>query len=842
MKSPLFSPLLRPSHLSLASLGALVFTLTLGGTREAAAQIAKEDNPDNLNLATSWVGEVVPTGDDIAQWGAQVTGANTADLGANLNWKGISILNPGGNVGITGSFVDPEIPENPPIIYSLTLGGSGIDMSASTRNLTISSPLVLGSAQTWSVASGRTLTVASTGSGAVSGTGPLTIRGPGTTRLGGTGATYTWTGGMNLGGGNGQLSVAATGSDANSANTNLFINLAAVSASSALTLNLPALTTNGAAVHALAGSGSGTTAYIPTFASLKVASGNTVFTAQRGTGSRVIYTFNSTTTRSVGGTVQFRDDINSSGNSSSNTGGYRMNNAAVVNGIVPYATYTTTSTNTSFFVASSSGNGLSNNGTAYNAFTTSTVSTLGTATQNSTVSHDVLLSSTPAVVNSIRFNDPNPRTVTIDTGNTLTIGAGAILVTNNGTANQTITGGTLMGGNPGSGSGYDLIIHQHNNTSTFSINSAIADHTVTIPVPEEPEEPGQVIVTTTALTKSGAGRMIIGGQGTYTGPTFVNAGTLLVHGALTGTPAVDVSRAATLGGTGSITGAVAVAGTLAPGDAIGTLSTGNLAFAAASTLAVQIDTSTSSADKVVVTGGVSTGGARVNLVLTDLGGDVVLPGGTKFILVDYSDTWASSDLLTYEGTLVANQSVITLGANSFTVDYSDVAAGGTALTLTSIGPDKTPFEAWADGFAVQLPLASDRLPSADPDGDGMNNLMEFALNGNPADGTDKGKMVTSTEDSNDEGTERDLSITLAVRNGAVLAAGPNGGVTLTVDGIVYTIQGSEDLAVWEKAIAEVTPASLLNPAPSAGWTARTFQVSDSNGLPDKRFIRLGVSQ
>jgi hypothetical protein len=65
-------------------------------------------------------------------------------------------------------------------------------------------------------------------------------------------------------------------------------------------------------------------------------------------------------------------------------------------------------------------------------------------------------------------------------------------------------------------------------------------------------------------------------------------------------------------------------------------------------------------------------------------------------------------------------------------------------------------------------------------------------------------------------------------------------VTLTVDGMVYTIQGSQTLLTWDKAVNEVVPASVLVPVPSAGWTARTFQVTDSNGLPDKRFIRVGV--
>jgi hypothetical protein len=258
-------------------------------------------------------------------------------------------------------------------------------------------------------------------------------------------------------------------------------------------------------------------------------------------------------------------------------------------------------------------------------------------------------------------------------------------------------------------------------------------------------------------------------------------------------------------------------------------------------LAIEFDTSAGTSDKLVVTGGVSTGGNRVNLTLTDVGANVALANGTKFTLVDYTGTWAGTDLLTYNGVAVANQSTITVGANSFIVDYADAAVDGTALTLTVTGANVSPYTLWANTFTAQLPNAADRLAAADPDNDGRSNAMEFALDGNPASASDSGKMSVSTADSNDGGSEPDLTLTLAVRNGAVLGAGPNGSVTLTVDDIVYTIQGSGNLVDWDKTVTEVTPAFALVPAPNTGWTARTFQVSDSNGLPDHRFIRVSIT-
>ena len=334
---------------------------------------------------------------------------------------------------------------------------------------------------------------------------------------------------------------------------------------------------------------------------------------------------------------------------------------------------------------------------------------------------------------------------------------------------------------------------------------------------------------------SAATTQTLTGTNTYSGSTTVTSGTLLVNGSHTGGDAYAVATGATLGGLGSITSAVNVTGTLAPGaGGIGNLATGTVTFAAGSTLAAEINTTAATADQLNVTGDVVTGGASVNLVLTDLGTHAALAGGTKLVVVKYSGTWIGTDVLSYNGVPVPDGSTVTLGVNTFTVAYSDTSSGTPAMTLTA----KSPFQNWIDGFATQLPNPADRLPAADPDGDGLSNLLEFALDGNPADVSNKGRMIFSTTDTNAPG----LSVTLAVRKDAVLGAGPNNSVTLTVDGIVYLIQGSETLTLFDKAIEEISPASPMVPPPDAAWTARTFHITDSVGLPDKRFLRVGVWQ
>jgi len=111
------------------------------------AVIVKANNTSALNLTTSWTNSVVPGFADVATWTNTVTGANSDLLGADLSWLGIRIFNPGGLVTIGAG-------------NTLTLGKSGIDMSAATADLTINSGLTLGvGGQTWNVATGRTLTL-----------------------------------------------------------------------------------------------------------------------------------------------------------------------------------------------------------------------------------------------------------------------------------------------------------------------------------------------------------------------------------------------------------------------------------------------------------------------------------------------------------------------------------------------------------------------------------------------------------------------------------------------------------------------------------------------------------
>ncbi len=154
-----------------------------------AASITNADTGGSLISGASWVGGVAPGSADIGIWDSTITAANpafaTSALGGSTGWSGIKILNPAVPIVISSG-------------NTLTLGASGIDMSQATTNLTLNNTVALGANQSWVVTNGQTLAV----NAVISGNFGLTLNGGGNTN--GTiilNAANTYTNGTIINGG-----------------------------------------------------------------------------------------------------------------------------------------------------------------------------------------------------------------------------------------------------------------------------------------------------------------------------------------------------------------------------------------------------------------------------------------------------------------------------------------------------------------------------------------------------------------------------------------------------------------------------------------------------------------
>ena len=185
-----------------------------------------------------------PTNVDVATWTGTSLGSGLT-LAASKAWGGISVNGVATDIGITGAGI-------------LTNGASGIDLSASTVNLTLGIPVALGANQTWNVNAGKTLAA----SGIISGAGfGLAKAGAGLLSLSGA---NTYTGATTVSGG--ELDIANWGAT-----------------------GLGAITVGNASAPATLGISAGT-----------LALGANTFTIGSGTTSSFVGTVNQT-----GGTVSF---------------------------------------------------------------------------------------------------------------------------------------------------------------------------------------------------------------------------------------------------------------------------------------------------------------------------------------------------------------------------------------------------------------------------------------------------------------------------------------------------------------------------------------------------------
>jgi autotransporter-associated beta strand protein len=282
------------------------------------------------------------------------------------------------------------------------------------------------------------------------------------------------------------------------------------------------------------------------------------------------------------------------------------------------------------------------------------------------------------------------------------------------------------------------------------------------------------------LVKQGSGTLSLNGTSTFTGTTQVSAGTLA--------------------GTGTLASGLTInsGGTVAPGNA----GVGTLTFGGDLTLntggALNLDLAAPGTSDLLTIGGIVSASGTTTVNLTGLSG---FADGT-YTLISASAPINASTFAT--GTIPAGKRGI----------FSSV--GNTLSVTISDAPALTALETWRLTNFGSSANSGNAADAADPDFDGLPNLIEYATGTNPT--------ATGT---------------------SVITPGRNGNfLTLTYTRIAdtsltYTVEGTSDLATW------TTVTTTNNPSTGAQNLAGQVVVEDTVSIapaPGRRFLHLKVSR
>ena len=330
-----------------------------------------------------------------------------------------------------------------------------------------------------------------------------------------------------------------------------------------------------------------------------------------------------------------------------------------------------------------------NNGSSINALTALNINTTGgfTIFRNSSSNFSGGITLTQGVLAARASNSLGSGTFTINGGTFGTV------VSNRSFSNSLVINNDFQLGGAN-------VPGLANSTPTFGGPVNLRGGTRTITLANNATFNGVISNGGLAISANPTSRVLtLGGDSTYTGPTNVNAGTLIINGnnsAATGQ--ISVAASATLGGNGT-SGAAVV---MAPGgglsaritDWTGAAGTGHDDLAVAS---------------------LDAGGGALNLVVTTTG------------LTNFTETNRSFTILNTSGGISGfNTENVTITTNFPGAGTWDLVQSGPSLVLEYSVPVADPYQAWIDGFTV-----ADDSKGGDSDHDKMSNLMEFVLKGNP---------------------------------------------------------------------------------------------------------------
>jgi hypothetical protein len=250
-----------------------------------------------------------------------------------------------------------------------------------------------------------------------------------------------------------------------------------------------------------------------------------------------------------------------------------------------------------------------------------------------------------------------------------------------------------------------------------------------------------------------------------------------------------------------------------------------------------------------MTVGVLVGAVRFN---DDVGSDVPaevsigqLSGSSTTWLVSQATTPLPSatappqaDWYFFELTGVQENDVLVIGGKRSSATAPDKFVNINGLVIDAAGdPGPSDFANWISTNYPSLGPGKNG-PHDDPDHDGLPNLVEFAIDGDPTSSANRGKRFLRTADVTGDSIP-ELSVTMAVRGGATFTTTPSNGLLATADGVIYTIGGTLDLANIDETINEIIPAVTAGlPALSdpLQWEYHTFTLPASSGLGSRGFI------